>query len=259
VRSTAPVDSARPRSRRLPAASRSRERRTSSTKLASLMPRVKGSAWTPVGAPHHHREPVALRLFDQRADQRFDIGIDDRSSIAKLGGQRGVDDVGGRQAEVKIPARIADGLLHPGDERRMSWPCSASSSAIRSASIVAPCSVESASTGILPISAQPSHASKLDVQPALQARRVAEDLRDLGGAYRGITYVHSIGVAVVTSLPLVIAHRGASREAPENTLAAFDAAIALVPMPWSSMCAGPRTASLSCITTRPDRESPWLC
>jgi glycerophosphoryl diester phosphodiesterase len=34
-------------------------------------------------------------------------------------------------------------------------------------------------------------------------------------------------VAVVTSLPLVIAHRGASREAPENTLVAFDAAIAL--------------------------------
>jgi glycerophosphoryl diester phosphodiesterase len=34
-------------------------------------------------------------------------------------------------------------------------------------------------------------------------------------------------VNVGTSLPLVIAHRGASREAPENTPAAFEAAIAL--------------------------------
>jgi glycerophosphoryl diester phosphodiesterase len=34
-------------------------------------------------------------------------------------------------------------------------------------------------------------------------------------------------VATGTSLPLVIAHRGASRDAPENTIAAFEAAIAL--------------------------------
>ena len=47
------------------------------------------------------------------------------------------------------------------------------------------------------------------------------------GAYRGITYVHSIGVTVGTSFPLVIAHRGASREAPQNTPAAFEAAITM--------------------------------
>ena len=46
------------------------------------------------------------------------------------------------------------------------------------------------------------------------------------GAYRGITCVHSIGVTGATSLPLVIAHRGASRDAPANTPAAFEAAIA---------------------------------
>ena len=47
------------------------------------------------------------------------------------------------------------------------------------------------------------------------------------GAYRGITYGHSIGVTDGTSLPLVIAHRGASRDAPANTPAAFEAAIAV--------------------------------
>ena len=109
----------------------------------------------------------------------------------------------------------------------MSCPCSASSSAMRSASIVAPCRIDSASTGIRPISAHPSHASN-----STSSQRCSRDVSlkifaICCGAYRGITYLHSIGVTGGSSLPLVIAHRGASREAPENTPAAFEAAIAL--------------------------------
>src|ERR1022692_3165827 len=109
----------------------------------------------------------------------------------------------------------------------MSCPCSASSSAIRSASIVAPCSVESASTGMRPISAQPSHASNSTSSQRCNRDASLKIFAICCGAYRGITYVHSIGVTRGPSLPLVIAHRGASREAPQNTPAAFEAAIAL--------------------------------
>ena len=109
----------------------------------------------------------------------------------------------------------------------MSCPCSASSSAMRSASMVAPCSAVSASTGIRPISAHPSHASSSTSSQRCSRDASLKIFAICCGAYRGITYVHSIGVTVGTSLPLVIAHRGASRDAPENTPAAFEAAIAL--------------------------------
>src|SRR5580704_13083449 len=98
---------------------------------------------------------------------------------------------------------------------------------MRSASMVAPCSAVSASTGIRPISAQPSHASS-----STSSQRCSRDVSlkifaICCGAYRGITYVHSIGVTGGSSLPLVIAHRGASHDAPQNTPAAFEAAIGL--------------------------------
>src|ERR1700726_5171228 len=109
----------------------------------------------------------------------------------------------------------------------MSCPCSASSSAMRSASIAAPRSVVSASTGIRPISAQPSHASNSTSSQRCSRDESLKIFAICCGAYRGITYVHSIGVTAVSSLPLVIAHRGASRDAPANTPAAFEAAIAL--------------------------------
>src|SRR5450759_1398239 len=109
----------------------------------------------------------------------------------------------------------------------MSWPCSASSSAIRSASMLAPCSVVSASRGIRPLSAHPSHASNSTSSQRCNRDASLKIFAICCGAYRGITYVHSIGVTDGTSFPLVIAHRGASRDAPENTPAAFEAAIAL--------------------------------
>src|ERR1700692_2707498 len=109
----------------------------------------------------------------------------------------------------------------------MSCPCSASSSAMRSASIDAPRNAVSASTGIRPISAQPSQASNSTSSQRCSRDESLKIFAICCGAYRGITYGHSIGVTGGTSLPLVIAHRGASREAPENTPEAFEAAIAL--------------------------------
>ena len=78
-----------------------------------------------------------------------------------------------------------------------------------------------------PISAQPSHASNSTSSQRCSRDASLKIFAICCGAYRGITYVHSIGVAAVSSLPLVIAHRGASRDAPANTPAAFEAAIAL--------------------------------
>src|ERR1700690_122982 len=98
---------------------------------------------------------------------------------------------------------------------------------MRSASIVAPCNAESASTGIRPISAQPSQASNSTSSHRCSREASLKIFAICCGGYRGITYGHSIGVTDGTSLPLVIAHRGASRDAPGNTPAAFEAAIAL--------------------------------
>src|SRR6202162_5005148 len=109
----------------------------------------------------------------------------------------------------------------------MSCPCSASSSAIRSASMVAPCRADSASTGMRPISAHPSHASSSTSNHRCRRDESLKMLAIWCGAYRGITYVHSIGVTVGTSFPLVIAHRGASREAPQDTPAAFEDAVTM--------------------------------
>jgi glycerophosphoryl diester phosphodiesterase len=92
---------------------------------------------------------------------------------------------------------------------------------------VAPCKLESASTGIRPISAQPSHASNSTSSQRCSRDASLKIFAICCGAYRGITCSHSIGVTRSSSLPLVIAHRGASRDAPENTPAAFEAAIAL--------------------------------
>ena len=50
--------------------------------------------------------------------------------------------------------------------------------------------------------------------------------------------------------PLVLAHRGASRQAPENTVAAFARARRSAPTAWSSTCAGAPTVSWSSTTTR---------
>src|SRR3984957_8416693 len=98
---------------------------------------------------------------------------------------------------------------------------------MRSASTLAACRALRDSTGIRPTSAHPSQASN-----STSSQRCSRDVSlkifaICCGAYRGITYPHSIGVTGGSSLPLVIAHRGASREAPQNTPAAFEAAIAL--------------------------------
>ena len=70
----------------------------------------------PVGAAHHHGEPVPLGLLDQRRDERLGVLVDDTRGVAELGGERGVDDVRRGQAEVEVPPRLADGLLDRGDE-----------------------------------------------------------------------------------------------------------------------------------------------
>src|SRR3984957_19558172 len=98
---------------------------------------------------------------------------------------------------------------------------------MRSASTLAACRALRDSTGIRPTSAHPSQASN-----STSSQRCSRDVSlkifaICCGAYRGITYPHSIGVTGGSSLPLVIAHRGASREAPQNTPAAFEAAIAM--------------------------------
>src|SRR5580693_1649171 len=98
---------------------------------------------------------------------------------------------------------------------------------MRSASTLAACRALRDSTGIRPSSAQPSQASNSTSSQRCSRDASLKIFAICCGAYRGITYVHSIGVTAVSSLPLVIAHRGASRDAPANTPAAFEAAIAL--------------------------------
>src|ERR1700694_5554003 len=93
--------------------------------------------------------------------------------------------------------------------------------------MLAPCRVLSASIGIRPSSAHPSHASSSTSSQRCSREASLKIFAICCGAYRGITYLHSIGVTDGTPMPLVIAHRGASSDAPENTPAAFEAAIAL--------------------------------
>src|ERR1019366_3192126 len=70
-----------------------------------------------VGAPHHQRQPVPLRLAAESVLEGGDVLVDDRRGVAQLRGQGGVDDVRRRQAEVDPPPLVADGLLDCGDER----------------------------------------------------------------------------------------------------------------------------------------------
>src|ERR1700722_1211373 len=96
---------------------------------------------------------------------------------------------------------------------------------MRSASTLAACRALRDSTGIRPSSAQPSQASNSTSSQRCSRDASLKIFAICCGAYRGITYGHSIGVTDGTSLPLVIAHRGASRDAPGNSPAAFEAAI----------------------------------
>src|ERR1700692_4296731 len=206
---------------------RVRERRTSSTKLASLTPRVSGSAWTPWVRPiiTVSRWRSACSTSAPTSDSRS-ASITTAASWSWVA--RAVattsDDVKPRWKYRPASPTVS---CTAATNAAMSCPCSSSSSAMRSASIDAPRSVVSGSTGIRPISAQPSHASNSTSSQRCSRDESLKIFAICCGAYRGITYVHSIGVNDATSLPLVIAHRGASRDAPANTPAAFEAAIAV--------------------------------
>src|ERR1700722_15976479 len=97
---------------------------------------------------------------------------------------------------------------------------------MRSASTLAACRALRDSTGIRPSSAQPSRASNSTSSQRCSRDASLKIFAICCGAYRGVTSGHSIGVTDGTSLPLVIAHRGASPDAPGNSPAAFEAAIA---------------------------------
>ena len=177
------------------AASRVRARRTSSTKIGELDTEGQRLRVDAVGAAHHHGEPVALCLLDQRRDERLDVRVDDTPR------RRGA---GWRAPCPPRPTRSARGgstapprRPSPGPRRRTpprrapARPRARRCARHRSLAL---CRPASASTGIRPSSAQPSHASN-----STSSQRCSRDVSlkifaICCGAYRGITYGHSIGV-----------------------------------------------------------------
>ncbi len=70
-----------------------------------------------VGPAHHQRVGLAPRSDDQGRDQAVAVAKEERPRVAELEGERGVDDVAARQAEMEIAALRPDRLRDLADER----------------------------------------------------------------------------------------------------------------------------------------------
>ena len=161
------------------------------------MPSVSGSAWTPWVRPIITVSRWRSACSIERPDQRLDVGVDDRrrrrgaASPAPCRRRRTRSGRGGSTARRRRPS--------PAPRRRTprcrapARPRARRCARHRSSP---PGGCESASTGIRPISAHPSHASNSTSSQRCSRDASLKIFAICCGAYRGITYVHSIGVTV---------------------------------------------------------------
>ena len=161
------------------AASRVRARRTSSTKFASLMPRVSGSAWTPWVRPIITVSRCRSACSISAATSDSVSASITPCSVTELRRERGVHDVGRGQPEVEVPSRLADGLLDRRDEGRDVVPLLGLE--LSDALGVDARTLQSGQRlDRNPTELSPSFTrEQLDIQPSLQSGSVTEDLRDL--------------------------------------------------------------------------------
>ena len=70
-----------------------------------------------VGAAHHQRVGLAPGAGDQRREEAVAVAQEELAGVPELEGERGVDDVAARQAEMEVAALRPDGLGDLADER----------------------------------------------------------------------------------------------------------------------------------------------
>ena len=60
----------------------------------------------------------------------------------------------------------------------------------------------------------------------------------------------ALAASAVGHAPTIVAHRGGTADAPENTRIAIETALKTAPTPSGSPCKNPKTASSCCIALR---------